>query len=224
MLKQKTTTTRNRFTSVDLDFLASVLVPGEQRPHVEKLWTDPDALRGMLDLPEVFRSLLNSPETLRISPRFYFYILVRHAFLQANLRAPEVADYVSDVMTRSVSPAHRDPLCDVARGFTHASEFIAFINRAQGRMRFHLQVAAGNQFLMLAGLYPGFLSGRRAQSGAQDPGFYQNFAQQAFRDAAASPHAPSPAARTTLAHLAESLPLAIRSLNRVADEYVFLGD
>ncbi len=65
-------THRARFTEVDLDFLASVLAPDGQRLHLEKLWTDPDALREMLDLKEVFRGLLDSPAALGVSPRFYF--------------------------------------------------------------------------------------------------------------------------------------------------------
>lgn len=224
MLKQKTATTRNRFTGADLDFLASVLVTGEQRPHVEKLWTDPDALREMLDLNEVFRGLLDSPATLQVSARFYFYVLVRHAFLQADLRDVELADYVANVMTKSVCPCQHDPLSDIAGGFTHASDFIAVISNAKGRMRFHLQVAAGNQFLMLAGLYPDFLRSRCEQSGSQNPCFYENFAQQAFRGAAENRQAPSPASRILLGNLADCLPVAIRSLNRVAEEFVFLGD
>jgi len=224
MLKQKSATIRNRFTGADLDFLASVLVPGEQRPHVEKLWTDPDALREMLDLNEVFRSLLDSPATLQVSPRFYFYVLVRHAFLQADLRDAEMADYVAHVMTKSVCISQQDPLSDIAGGFTHASDFIAVISNAKGRMRFHLQVAAGNQFMMLAGLYPDFLRRRCEQPGSQNPGFYENFAQQAFRGAAENPQVPSNGSRIMLANLADTLPHAIRSLNRVAEEFVFLGE
>lgn len=224
MLKQKSATTNHRFTGGDLDFLASVLVPGEQRQHVEKLWTDPDALREMLDLNEVFRSLLDSPATLQVSARFYFYVLVRHAFLQSELPDPDLADYVAKVMTKSVYRSNHDSLNDVAGGFTHASDYIAVISSAKGRMRFLLQVTAGNQFMMLAGLYPDFLKARCEKSGAQDPEYYQNFAQHAFRAASTNLQAPSKSSRIILSNLADSLPIAIRSLNRVAEEFLFLGD
>ena len=85
MLEQRIPSNRNRFTGADLDFVASVLAPDEQRQHLEKLWGDPDAMREMLDLKEVFRGLLDSPFAIQVSPRFYFYVLVRHAFLQAEL-------------------------------------------------------------------------------------------------------------------------------------------
>lgn len=214
---------RNRFTGADLDFLASVLVPGGQRLHLEKLWTDPDALREMLDLKEVFRSLLDSPAAIQVSPRFYFYVLVRHAFLQADLSDADLADYVSKILTQRICPSPGDPLQDIVGGFTHASDFIAIISNAKERMRFHLQVAAGNQFLVLAGLYPDFLTRRSEQHGAPDLGFYESFAQKAYRDAANNRQAPGKTSRRLFGALAEAMPAARRSLNRVADEFVFLG-
>ncbi len=223
MLKHWMAPVRHRFTGEDFDFLASVLAPGEQRLHLEKLWSDPEALREMLDLKEVFRGLLDSPVTLQVSPKFYFYVLVRHAFLQAELADAELADYVSGVMTKRICPSPEDPLQDIARGFTHASDFIAIISNAKGRMRFHLQVAAGNQFLVLAGLYPEFLRQRCEKLGTPDLEYYETFAQRAFRDAAGNGHTIGNGSRQLLASLSEAMPLARRSLNRIAEEFVFLG-
>ncbi len=224
MLEQRIPSSRNRFTGADLDFLAAVLAPDEQRLHLEKLWSDPDALREMLDLKEVLRGLLDSPSAIQVSPGFYFYVLVRHAFLQADLSDPELADYVAGVMTKRISPSPEDPLQDIARGFTHASDFIAIITNAPGRMRFHLQVAAGNQFLVLTGLYPTFLKRRCENRGAPDLEFYESFAQQSFRGAADNRLGPGKASRQLYGALAEAMPAARRSLNRVAEEFVFLGD
>ena len=224
LLEQRTPSSRNRFTGADLNFLATVLAPGEQRLHLEKLWCDPDARREMLDLKEVFRGLLQSTCAIQVSPRFYFYVLVRHAFLDAGVSDPDLADYVAGVMTQRISPPPDDQLQDVVRGFTHASDFVAIISQAQGRMRFHLQVAAGNQFLVLTGLFPMFLKRRSETCGAPDVEFYEAFAQQSFREAASNRSVPGPASRRLLGSLADAMPTARRSLNRVAEEFVFLGD
>ncbi len=224
MLEQRIPTERSRFTAADLDFLAAVLAPGDKRLHVEKLWSDPDALREMLDLKEVFRGLLESPSAIQVSPRFYFYVLVRHVFLQANLSDADLADYVARVMAKRISPSPEDKLQDIARGFTHASDFIAIISSAQGRMKFHLQVAAGNQFLVLTGLYPTFLRRRCENRGAPDLEFYESFAQQSFREAADNRQGSGKSSRQLLGTLSEALPAARRSLNRLAEEYVFLGE
>jgi len=215
---------RDRFTSADFDFLAAVLAPGDKRKHLTKLWDDPDALREILDLKEVLRALLDSPSALRVSPTFYFYVLVRHAFLDADLTDADVADYVAGVLAKRIATASGDLLHDVAGGFTHAADFLAIISSAKGAMRFHLQIAAGNQFLVLSGLYPAFLKRRNERHGAPDLEFYESFARQAFRSAAQSPNAPQDAPRHLLGSLADAMPTARRSLNRVAEEFVFLGD
>lgn len=224
MLDQRIPLNRTRFTESDLDFLASVLAADEQRQHLEKLWLDPDALREMLDLKEVFRGLLDSPFAIQVSPRFYFYVLVRHAFLQADLNQVELADYVAGVMTKRICPSPEDPLQNIVGGLTHASDFIAIISTAKGRMRFHLQVAAGNQFLVLSGLYPEFLRHRCEYWGAPDLEFYECFAQQAYRNAADDRVACGSTSRHLLGTLSEAMPAARRSLNRLAEEFVFLGD
>lgn len=224
MLEQRIPSNRNRFTGADLDFVASVLAPDEQRLHLEKLWNDSDALREMLDLKQVFRGLLDSPCAIQVSPRFYFYVLVRHAFLQADLSNVELADYVAGVMTKRICPSPDDRLQNIVGGLTHASDFIAIISNAKGRMRFHLQVAAGNQFLVLSGLYPEFIRHRSETWGAPDLEFYESFAQQAFRSAANDPQVAGSTSRHLFGALSEAMPTARRSLNRVAEEFVFLGD
>lgn len=224
MLEHWMPSCRSRFTGTDFDFLASVLAPEGARCHLAKLWEDPEGLRELLDLKEVFRRLLDSPSALQVSPRFYFYVLVRHAFLQADLTDAELADYVSGVLAKRVGSDGMDPLQDVTRGFTHASEYLSIIGPSKGRMRFHLQVAAGNQFLVLTGLYPDFLKRRSEKGEAPDLEFYESFAQRAFRGAASNRQSPGNAPRNLLGTLAEAMPTARRSLNRLAEEFVFLGE
>lgn len=224
MLEEWIAASRDRFTGADFDFLNEVLAGGRKRVCMAKLWEDPDALREMLDLKEVLRGMLDSPSALRVSPDFYFYVLVRHAFMQADIRCPDIADYVAGVLAKRVGVQPDDPLQDIARGYTHASDFLAIISSAQGKMKFHLQVAAGNQFMVLTGLFPSFISKRNERCGAPDLEFYESFARRAFQGAADSPHARGKAPRQLLGTLAEIMPDARRSLNRLAEEFVFLGD
>ncbi len=215
---------RDRFTCADFDFLTEVLSGGQQRVCMAKLWEDPDALREMLDLNEVLRGMLDSPSALRVSPDFYFYVLVRHAFKQAGISDPDMADYVSRVLAKRIAVLAGDPLEDIAHGYTHASDFLAVISSAQGRMKFHLQVAAGNQFMVLTGLFPSFIRRRNERHGAPDLEFYESFARRSFQGASNNPAACGNIPRKLLGALAEALPDARRSLNRVAEEFVFLGD
>lgn len=225
MLEKWMAVTRDRFTGADFEFLTQVLAGGRNPQCMAKLWEDPEALREMLDLKEVLRGVLDSPSALRVSPDFYFYVLVRHAFMQADISDPDIADYVAGILSDRIGVNSDDPLQDIARGYTHASDFLTIISSAQGRMKFHLQVAAGNQFLVLTGLFPGFIARRNQRCGAPDIGFYESFAKRAFEGAANHPQSRcGKFPKHLLGSIAEVLPEARRSLNRVAEEFVFLGD
>ncbi|MBC8127566.1 MAG: hypothetical protein H8M99_10550 [Gloeobacteraceae cyanobacterium ES-bin-144] len=224
MLEHWMPSCRSRFTQADFDFVASSLTPHESSCHLAKLWKDSEGQRELLDLKEIFRSLLDCPSALQVSPRFYFYVLVRHAFLQASLTDEELADYVAGVLAKRVCTDAEDALQGVTRGFTHVADFLAVISPAKGRMRFHLQVAAGNQFLVLTGLYPDFLKSRWERGESPNIDFYESFAQKAFQSAASSRHAASGPSRHLLGSLAEIIPTARLSLNRIAEEFVFLGE
>lgn len=224
MLDVWTSTSRDHFTGADFEFLNTVLADGQKRPCMVKLWEDPDAMREMLDLKEVLRALLDSPSALRVSADFYFYVLVRHSFVRAGIDDATLADYVASVLAKRIGSRDDDPLQDVARGYTHASDFLAIISNSHGKMKFHLQVAAGNQFMVLTGLYPAFITKRNEHRGAPDLAFYESFARRSFQGAADNPMAPGKGPRHLLASLAEALPAARLSLNRVAEEFVFLGD
>lgn len=215
---------RDRFSAADFAFLAAVLAPGSDQKHLWTLWEDPQALREMLDLKEVLRALLDSPSALSVSPEFYFYVLVRHAFLDAGIMDPGLADYVAGVLAQRLASNPRDPLRTVPAGLTHAADFLAILESASGRLRFHLQIEAGNQFLVLTGIFPAFLTRRHERRGAPGVEFYEDFARRAFREAADNRDAPPDVPRKMLGDLSELLPTARRSLNRMAEEFVFLGE
>lgn len=215
---------RDRFTAADFAFLSSRLAPGREGQHLWTLWEDPEALREMLDFKEVLRGLIDSTGPLPVSASFYFYVLTRHSFLDVGIEDPAMADYVSGVMAQRVGADPKDVLKGIPFGLTHAADFVSILESAHGRLRFHLRLAAGDQFLVLTGLFPGFLERRCQRRGAPGVEFYEEFARQVYRDAADSVEAPRGAPRQLLSGLSECLPQARRSLNRIAEEYVFLGE
>jgi len=215
---------RDRFTAADFAFLSETLLPGGNGAQVTRLWHDPEALNHVLDLDAVFHALLDSPSALEVSPAFYFYVLVRHAFLQSGLTDEALADYVGGVLADRVSAHHGGKLIELGKEIAYAADFLALLESSPERLRFYLQVAAGNQFLVLAGMYSGFLEKRAERRGAPGVEFYEAFARQAFRGAADNRRAPADAPRALLGELSEVLPDARRSLNRVAEEFVFLGE
>ncbi len=217
-MMHRTVSARAGITPADVAFMEGLLANGS--PGLASLWEDPQALEAILDLKEIHKALLESPVALPVSPSLYFYVLVRHAFLDGGIDPPEIADYVAGVLVGKLS--HRpDPRSGAMPGWiTHAVDFVSVIQSAQGVLRFHLEVAAGDQFLVLTGLYPDFLDHRSGRYGAPGIDFYESFARNAYRRAAGHPGI-SPASRQLLGLLSETFPLARLSLNRMTDRCLF---
>jgi hypothetical protein len=207
-------------TPADMRFIESLLKEGAQASAIASLWTDREAVAAILDLKEIHRALLESPVALPISPSLYFYVLVRHAFLDSGIDQMQLADYVAGVLVEKLHD-HPKGRSDTLPGWvTHAVDFLAVIQSARGILRFHLEVAAGDQFLVLTGLFPEFLDRRAERRGAPGVGFYEMFARQAYRNASGQPGLDA-SVRNLFGLLSETLPLARRSLNRMSERCLF---
>src|SRR4051794_29345939 len=90
---------RVKFAAEDINFILSGL--GGKLGTAEclvKLLADGDTRDLILDDVALFHAVLERRGCLRVSSRFYFYILVRHVFRKADIQDRAVADYVSEVL------------------------------------------------------------------------------------------------------------------------------
>src|SRR5260221_6229796 len=110
---------RAQFAVEDVEFILSVL--GGKIGTAEclvQLLADEDSSDLVLDDEALLHALLERRGCLRVSSRFYFYILVRHVFRRSGIQEREVADYVAEVLTefaraersRCVVPGQKNPL------------------------------------------------------------------------------------------------------------------
>src|SRR6476620_8023315 len=84
---------RVQFAAEDMDFILSVL--GRKIGNAEcliKLLSDEESRDLILDDEALFHALLERRGCLRVSSRFYFYILVRHVFRRSDIQERAVAD------------------------------------------------------------------------------------------------------------------------------------
>src|SRR5437879_7208112 len=91
---------RVQFAAEDVDFILSVL--GQKIGNAEclvKLLSDEGSRDLILDDEALFHALLERKGCLRVSSRFYFYILVRHVFRRSDIQDRTVADYVAEVLS-----------------------------------------------------------------------------------------------------------------------------
>ena len=76
---------------------------------------------------------------------------------------------------------------------------------------------------MLTGLFPKFLEHRAERRGAPGVNYYEGVARSAFLAAGDHPLADEFAVRTIYPRLAECLSETRLALNRMAEDYLFLG-
>src|SRR5262249_25276446 len=90
---------RVQFAAEDVDFILSVLGPRIGNAEcLIKLLSDEDSRDVILDDEALFHGLLERRGCLRVSSRFYFYILVRNVLRRSGVEDRAVADYVGEVL------------------------------------------------------------------------------------------------------------------------------
>jgi len=174
---------RARFAAEDIEFILSIL--GGKIGTAEcliKLLADEDSRDLILDDEALFHALLERRGCLRVSSRFYFYILVRQVFLRSDIQDRAVADYVAEVLTefaraeqaRCVLPGGANPI-------EYFFEMLAALKTADDRTSFFIRVHIGNYSLFLSGVFPDRIRFRAEARGFPDLRYYENLGRMQYR-------------------------------------------
>jgi len=217
---------RVQFTAEDIDFIVAVL--GRKIGTAEclvKLLAEEETRDLILDDEELLRALLERQGFLRVSSRFYFYVLVRQVLRRADIQDRAVADYVAEVLA-AFSHAERAG-CRVPgqpKPLEYFIDMLAALERADDRTRFLIRVHIGNHSLFLSGVFPERLQYRAAVRGFPALKYYEGLGRAHYR--AASDHHLArrydlAGILTTLAERFETTRLA---LNDLSERYFAIGD
>lgn len=120
----------------------------------------------LLDNPRLFRYLLSAPQVLRVSPCFFYYVVVRRAFLDHGLDHRRVADYVGALLSHHLHQ-RRSELEKIGRSVYLVDLVKAMSEADSEEEEFALQAEIGNRALFLTGIFPDWVYhrhtyGRRA--------------------------------------------------------------
>jgi hypothetical protein len=217
---------RVQFAAEDVDFILSVLGGrlGDAACLVQLL-ADESSRDVILDDEALFHALLERRGCLRVSSRFYFYILVRQVFRRSGIDDRAVADYVAEVLTefaraeraRCVVPGGPTPL-------DYFFEMLAALQTADARTSFFIRAHIGNYSLFLSGVFPERIRFRAEARGFPSVKYYDALGRTHYR--AASDHRLAQRYEVagifqTLADRFETTRLA---LNDMADRLFSIGD
>jgi hypothetical protein len=217
---------RVQFAAEDIDFILSVL--GHRIGTAEclvKLLADEESRDVILDDDALFHALLERRGCLRVSNRFYFYILVRHVFRKSDLQDRAVADYVAEVLSefsrteraRCVVPAQGNPL-------DYFFEMLAALKTADDRTSFLIRVHIGNHSLFLSGVFPDRIRFRAESRGFPDVKYYESLGRTQYRVASDHRLAQRYEVAGIFDTLSERFETTRLALNDIADRLFSIGD
>lgn len=211
---------RARLTPGDLEFLVAALTRRSgERVAIEALTTDPEGLDRLLDEPRLFRALLEAPSLLRVSPWFFYYVVVRRAFLEHGIEPRRVADYVGALLAY-----HLQRRGDYTRGSggVYLVDLVAEIAEARTEDdAFSLRTRIGNVALFLSGVFPDWVYHRHVH-GRRPVGlsYYEQMGSRFWREAAEARAAARYDLGDVLAYMADRFPQLRQALNDLVDDHL----
>jgi hypothetical protein len=190
-----------------------------------KLLADEDSRDLILDDEALFHALLERRGCLRVTTRFYFYILVRHVFRRSDIQDRTVADYVAEVLSefshseraRCVLPGQTNPL-------DYFFEMLTALEKVDDRTRFFIRVHMGNHSLFLAGVFPDRIRFRAESKGFPGLNYYESIGQTQYRVASDHQLAQRYALTGVLSTLSERFQTTRKALNDIAERLFSLTD
>ena len=217
-----TASCRTRITREDLTFLIAALEKGDrQRAPLRSLAEDPDALDRLLDSPLLFQRLLEAPKLLDVSPYFFYYVVVRRAFLDHGIEDRRVADYVGALLSQHV---HGRPEGDARQGVYLVDLVREIAEAPTSEHAFSLQTEVGDRALYLAGVFPDWIYHRRRYGRRPvDIEYYEEMGSRYYAVAARHEAAARLELADVLAFLAEAFVALRQALNDLVDDHLHLA-
>lgn len=217
---------RAQFAAEDIDFILSVL--GHKISTAEclvKLLADEDSRDLILDDEALLHALLERRGCLRVSSRFYFYILVRQVLRRSGIQDRAVADYVAEVLTQfsrterlgCMVPGQAAPL-------DYFFEMLAALQTADERTSFLIRVHIGNHSLFLSGVFPARIQYRAERRGFPDLKYYEGLGRMHYRVASEHRLAQRYEVAGIFDTLSERFETTRLALNDIADRFFSIGD
>lgn len=214
---------RARITAEDLAFVVETLARSEaDRAPLRELVSDPEALDRLLDDPTLFTRLLGAPRLLHVSPWFFYYVVVRRAFLDHGIDNRRASDYVGALLSYHVQARPSEPR-------TGGGVYLVDVVMAMAEARtdddaFFLQAQVGNVALYLAGIFPDWIYHRETY-GRRPVGlsYYESLGRAHWHAASRTASAEKYDVGDVLEFMAGRFPLLRQALNDLVDEHLDLA-
>lgn len=144
-----------------------------------------NGIDALLDDPELVRTLLRRQGIDLTSAPLVFYLLVRHALLEREIRDRQLADYIAAVLLEfGRIGGQEQPEKDALPNSFYLADVLIELERARGEREFQLRAHLGNLALWLGGIFPDAITHRVQRRGAPPMSYYDELGAAGFRSAA----------------------------------------
>jgi hypothetical protein len=216
---------RERLTADDFDFIVRSLARSRRdSATLIELLTDAETRDSILDSDTLFNAVMEEGAPLRISPQFYFYIVLRHVLKQHQVASRETCDYLASLLeTFSRTERMRAPGGAGNGPQQYVSDLLLALQKAEPTQTFLLRAHIGNYTLFITGVFYERVQSR-SRRGGPDMQFFENVGAANF-DLAASHRV---ARAHSLSHVLEDLGARFHeirlALNDAADRHLHLDE
>lgn len=217
---------RVQFAAEDIDFILRTLDPDLSASDcLVQLLGDPESRDTILDDERLLTALLEHGGCLKVSARFYFYVVVRHALRRAALDSREVADYVAEVLAEfAMSERARCVVPGQTAAIEYLFEMLSALRSVDDRTGFLIRAHIGNYSLFLSGVFPERIRFRAEARGFPDLRYYEELGRTQYRVASDHRLAQRYELARIFATLAENFETTRVALNDVSDRLFCLND
>ncbi|MEO7934279.1 MAG: hypothetical protein ABIT76_14085 [Chthoniobacterales bacterium] len=213
---------RSRFTAEDFSYIVRTLSQSaESEVSLVELLTDQEARDCILDHDRLRDAVLSGMGHLTISPQLYFYILTRAVLKDTALGDRALADYVASLLTAFSNSSQMES--PTGGGVTYLSDLMLALRRANDHQTFQIRAHVGNYSLFISGILHENVR-RRCERGAPDVSFYEEMGSASYKVAAEHSVARRCDLTPIYRNLAERFHDVRLALNRLADQFINLGD
>jgi hypothetical protein len=213
---------RGSFGRSEAAFLVWLLTRGEEQARArEEERLREEGLDAILDDPRTFNALMAGREFSSAPVHVVFYLLVRHALLEDDIRDRRIADYLAALLLAFGRAGHAHRVEDEFVEFRYLVDIVAEADRSQGHRAFLLRAHMGEFALWLSGLFPDHIAARVQRRGAPGIAYYEELGAAGYRMAARFADAERHGLDRVYSECADSFPTLRVALNRVADRHIF---
>ncbi|MDX6767362.1 MAG: hypothetical protein SFU85_11295 [Candidatus Methylacidiphilales bacterium] len=217
---------RGQFTADDFQFVVRTLSRSRKDAvPLADLLADEDTRDCVVDHDLVYRELLDECHCLKVSPAFYFYVLVRQASRRAGIDDREMADYISAVLVefgrKAVSA--RDGEVNSLFAYPYISDMLLMLKDAGPWERLMISSHIADYSLFVSGVFADRVRAQNRLRGGPDLRFYEEMGQSHYRAASNERLVEETEHKRVFRQLGERFHQVRRVLNELAENVLHLS-